>query len=770
MRGRLNRHFFVAAALALCLGVVLLLARALHTLHTEQWQHAEQTNATLAHTLEQNIARTIDSFDRSLVGVVSSLEQFDTAHMSPTLRSALLFDHSLRSRGRGEVAVLDIHGDVVIESGSVLPRAFNLADRDYFRAHMRENFRGLYVGRPVQARLSGGAASLPLSRAYYHSDGSLGGVVVGTIRSGYFEELFASVDLGPSSRIVLWRDDGSVLAQFSPGGTTPLQLGPQQLQRMLASEAGTFIDERPAPGDPAMLHAFRRLSDYPLIVSVDQPVATIDARWRSAALVPALLALVLIAAFLALTWAFLRELDRRQAVSAQLARAEHDLRTILNNLPSRVGYWDAALRNRFANDGYRRLLGATPAQLASQRLPELLGEPGYAPFAAHVEHALQGQRQMFELDLPADDAGGARHLRCTLVPDLDAASARVQGFFVQIDDLTERKRMEDLLFEEKERARLTLQSIGDAVLCTDAEGRITFINPAAEDLTGWQSFDAAGQPVEQVAILVPAAGDVAPQDAPPHPMLLALARGRGHAAQRGQVLRRRGGGQVEVEETARPIHDREGQVSGAVMVLRDVTHAVELARRLEHLARHDALTGLPNRLALQERAAQAIALAGRDGQQLAVMYLDLDGFKQVNDTLGHDAGDLLLAQVAQRFLQAVRASDTVCRQGGDEFIVLLPQVSGAEQAAAVARKLLDACAPAFMLGGTPVHVGLSGGVALYPRHGDGFEALARCADAALYAAKRRGRGCVMLAPAPGQADPLWLAGLGGPGGLQPADS
>src|SRR5690606_33974582 len=140
---------------------------------------------------------------------------------------------------------------------------------------------------------------------------------------------------------------------------------------------------------------------------------------------------------------------------------------------------------------------------------------------------------------------------------------------------------------------------------------------------------------------------------------------------------------------------------------------------------YDALTDLPNRVLLHDRAQHAIAQARREGKSLAVMYLDLDGFKEVNDTLGHSVGDILLVQFAQRLTAAVRASDTVCRQGGDEFVVLLPGLDGAEPACRVARKILASCVAPFELAGRKVLVGLSGGIALYPGHGDTFDALSR---------------------------------------------
>jgi diguanylate cyclase (GGDEF)-like protein len=215
------------------------------------------------------------------------------------------------------------------------------------------------------------------------------------------------------------------------------------------------------------------------------------------------------------------------------------------------------------------------------------------------------------------------------------------------------------------------------------------------------------------------------------------------------LLHRTSGQRFDVEETASPITDRHGHITGAVAVLRDVTESVAMAERMAHLAQYDTLTDLPNRLLLQDRAVMAMAQARREGKLLGVMYLDLDGFKQINDNLGHAVGDELLVQFAQRLQAAVRASDTVCRQGGDEFVVLLPGLEAAEAACSVARKILAVCDTPFELAGQRVQVGLSGGIALFPQHGDTFDELSRHADDAMYAAKRGGRMRFMLYSGPG---------------------
>jgi len=370
-------------------------------------------------------------------------------------------------------------------------------------------------------------------------------------------------------------------------------------------------------------------------------------------------------------------------------------------------------------------------------LSRLIGKQWMAQYQRYIDQALQGHRQVFEYSM-GNAPDEERHYLAVCIPDVEDGAVR--GFFVQVTDITERKRMEDELFEEKERMRLTLQAIADAVVCTDAQGRVTYVNPAAERLTGWQAFDAAHHDVDEV-IGLRAADGATPRSSPLHQ---ALEEKRPIPTTRGVVLQRGTGQRFDVEESASLITDRKGRVTGAVAVLRDVGAALALAERMAHLAQYDALTDLPNRLLLRDRAQQAFAQAQRDGNLVAVLYLDLDGFKQVNDQLGHDVGDQLLVQFAQRLQSAVRATDTVCRLGGDEFVLLLPGLANGQQIEPLVRKILDACKEPVQLAGQTLPLRVSGGLSLFPAHGQDLETLARHADEALYAAKRSGRERVCL--------------------------
>jgi diguanylate cyclase (GGDEF)-like protein len=204
------------------------------------------------------------------------------------------------------------------------------------------------------------------------------------------------------------------------------------------------------------------------------------------------------------------------------------------------------------------------------------------------------------------------------------------------------------------------------------------------------------------------------------------------------ILIRRDGFEIPFEDSIAPIHDREGKVTGVVIVFRDVSAARAMSVQMAYSAGHDFLTGLPNRMVFKDRLSQAIASAQRYNKQVAVLFLDLDGFKHINDSLGHPIGDKLLQSISKRLINCVRSSDTVSRQGGDEFIVLLSEVRHAEDAAITARRMLQAVAEAHSIDRRDLHITTSIGVSVFPEDGQNSETLIKNADTAMYQAKENG--------------------------------
>ncbi len=301
--------------------------------------------------------------------------------------------------------------------------------------------------------------------------------------------------------------------------------------------------------------------------------------------------------------------------------------------------------------------------------------------------------------------------------------------------MLERTANAEALFMEKERAQVTLNSIGDGVISTDVAGNVTYLNPVAEAMTGWTSTEALGRTFGEVFRII----DSTNPEHTVNPMAIAMRQNKTVGLSGSCVLIRRDGIESAIEDSAAPIHDRRGQVTGAVMVFHDVTQAREMSERMSYLAHHDYLTGLPNRLLLDDRLAQAMAAARRQRQQMAVLFVDVDRFKHINDSLGHAIGDQLLLSVAGRLVASVRASDTVSRQGGDEFVVLLSSIAHAEDAALSAHKILAALGRPHHVEGHDLQITVSMGIGIYPEDGTDAETLVKNADIAMLNAKNNGR-------------------------------
>ncbi|MGA2813590.1 MAG: EAL domain-containing protein, partial [Candidatus Acidiferrum sp.] len=302
-------------------------------------------------------------------------------------------------------------------------------------------------------------------------------------------------------------------------------------------------------------------------------------------------------------------------------------------------------------------------------------------------------------------------------------------------DSARRAVVEDALFFEKERAQVTLNCIGDAVVCTDTSGNVTFLNRVAEKMTAWSWQEAIGQPVVQVFRII----DGGTRQPVPDPMHLAVTLNAGMTLIPNCVLLSRDGSEFPIEDSVAPIRDRTGRVTGAVIVFRDVTAARDLALQMVHSAQHDVLTNLPNRALLNDRISQSISLARRQGRAIAVLFLDLDHFKYINDSLGHAVGDQLLKCVAERLQGSVRGSDTVSRQGGDEFVILLSELAHPENAATSASKILHSIGSPYCVAGHDIHIDGSIGMSIYPADGQDAESLIKNADTAMYHAKECGR-------------------------------
>ena len=400
-----------------------------------------------------------------------------------------------------------------------------------------------------------------------------------------------------------------------------------------------------------------------------------------------------------------------------------------------------------AADG--RMLEVNPAfvkMLGFERAEDIYALPGLSVLCwnpaerAEFECLLQlhGEIRNAEFELRCRD--GSRLVVLESARVIRDAEQRVVAYEGTMANISERKRAEQAMFAEKERAQVTLQSIGDAVITTDRDGRIDYMNPVAEQLSGWGKEEGRGEKLGTVLRLL----DEVTHEKLENPLVRCLREGQLVHFAEHSVLLNRLGQEIAIQDSAAPIRDRGGDIVGAVVVFRDVTKERRLKRALSYLAHHDALTGLINRREFDNRLAEALQSAQEDQGPHSLLYVDLDQFKVVNDTCGHSAGDRLLRDVTGLLQAHVRAADTIARLGGDEFGILVRSCT-AEQGAKIADNIRQAIRDyRFTWEENTTGIGASIGVVEITRESQSAASLLSAADIACYAAKDSGRNRVHL--------------------------
>jgi diguanylate cyclase (GGDEF)-like protein/PAS domain S-box-containing protein len=422
--------------------------------------------------------------------------------------------------------------------------------------------------------------------------------------------------------------------------------------------------------------------------------------------------------------------------------SEACLSAVLESSPLGILISDSTCACLYSNRAYQSISGLTAGESSGKHwIAPIHPDDRQLALSAWRNSTSDQASPWHDVRLSRPD-GGVRQVRLHIVALRERDLTNVR-YVHTIEDISARREAEDALhaveeslLEQNERAQVTLDSIGDAVLTTDRLGNVLYLNRVAETLTGWSHESALGRPIAKVFDIVD--GETRRQAA--NPAQRAMAENKTVGLAIGCLLRRPDGTELEIEDSAAPIHDRGGRVSGAVIVFREASQSRTITERMAYLAQHDFLTGLPNRVLLRERLAQAIGLARRHDKAVGVLYLDLDNFKQVNDSLGHEKGDGLLRAVANRLLTSVRATDTVCREGGDEFVILLSELARPGDANDVARKVRAAFGTPLLVDGREFRVTASIGISLFPQDGDSAEAMLREADTAMYRAKADGAG------------------------------
>jgi diguanylate cyclase (GGDEF)-like protein/PAS domain S-box-containing protein len=429
----------------------------------------------------------------------------------------------------------------------------------------------------------------------------------------------------------------------------------------------------------------------------------------------------------------------------QLDQREYSLRSMLDNMPAMIGYWDKNLHNRFCNKAYSKWFGISAEQLLGKHIRELLGETIFNLNLPYIESVLLGQPQQFERTIPMPDGSGDRYTHAQYIPDI--IDGVVQGFFVQVSDITAIKQAERDLRESEARYRTVVQDQAEVISRLRGDGTYIFVNEVflrffgklEAELIGfkWNPLvypDDLARVTKELSMLSPA-----------NPVV--MIENRVYS----------GDGQVHwMQFSNRGTFDSTGQLIEIQSVGRDISDRKQAEEQIRILAFYDALTKLPNRRLLSDRLAQGMAISKRSGRFGALMFLDLDNFKQLNDTHGHQVGDFLLIEVAHRISGCARESDTVARFGGDEFVVMLSELDkdkakSTARASIVAEKIRTALAEPYLLAigqegkadrFVEHHCSTSIGIVLFINHEASAEDIIKWADMAMYQAKDGGRNLI----------------------------
>ncbi|HYX66250.1 MAG TPA: diguanylate cyclase [Burkholderiales bacterium] len=430
------------------------------------------------------------------------------------------------------------------------------------------------------------------------------------------------------------------------------------------------------------------------------------------------------------------ELAARRQYEEALRESEAWLRIITDNIPAMVSYIDAEERYRFNNRAYEQLLGKPRSQVTGHTVREVWGEARYTQFKPNIERALRGERVTH--DYAARLGGNELRLLATYVPDRDVRG-RVKGFFVLASDITALAATRDELRAAHERLEAALDGSNVALWDTDLRSGRVYLGEAWARIVDAPPRDSVATTDELLALVHPADVDTVRRAS------LEVMKGlRPLYAVEHRVKSRNGEWRWILSRGRVTERDPAGRALRMIGTNLDITERRRAEEAMQSIAQTDALTGLANRRMLGDRLRVALARNRRSGMESAVLYLDIDRFKDINDTLGHPAGDAVLAELARRLAACVRASDTVARFGGDEFVVLLEDLRERHNAVRIAEKILEEARRPVRVEVAEVLLTVSVGLA-YSDGASTDEDLLRRADAALYEAKTAGRNRFRIA-------------------------
>lgn len=739
--------------LILCVALLTLggaAALALYVEHGRVEEREQNRLMTQARVIQDNIEQNLNATSQVLVDLRNALarrhwRQRELNDYLSTLTNAM--------PGVRTLLVLAGDGKVAAASRPEL-LGLDLAHRDYFQtARQNHGADTLFVSAPFQTAL--GIYGVNVARTLAGPNSEFSGIVVATLDPEYFRTLLASVIYANDMRSALAHGDGilflTVPKRDRGVGMNLAQPGSFFTRHRDSGKTNSvMVGTAHATGDERMM-ALRTIQppqlklDKPLVVAVSRDLHGIFEAWRRDVRTQGglFLAIALLAiGSLKVLQRRQRELERQAAAAATLLHDnERFMRMVTDNIPGMVAYWDRELRCGFANKAHLEWFGKTPEQMQGIRIQDLLGEELFCRHESSIQAALRGERQQFEGSLVKAD-GSTGHTWTHYIPDFDGK--RVKGFFVLVSDVTALKQAEIAVAESEWTLRTIIENEPECVKVLAPDGTVKQINRAGLDMIEADSEDQVLG--HEFSGLV----------APGHREAFVALNERVNRGEPGTLefeIAGLKGGHRWLDTHAVPMRNAGGRITGLLGVTRDITQHKAAEQALQRLAQTDSLTGLANRRHFLARAGQELSRTVRHGGPLSVFMIDIDRFKNINDTFGHKAGDVVLRTLGKIARDALRDIDVVGRIGGEEFAVVLPQTDHdrAQEVAERLRAKIAAAAPAGPDGTLRFTVSI--GVTTLIDAGTSIDTLLAEADAALYRAKKGGRNRVCVCPREPQGGP-----------------
>ena len=688
----------------------------------------QQRASQLADAVANQVEALIVAADFAVRELRDDYAELDTRSFEVSVRTVL---ESFPPQSVMQIGVIGADGFLAYSNLGIKGRPF-LGDREHFKAHLNTEGDRLFISKPVLGRVSN-SWSIQFSRPVRRK-GQFAGVMVMSLSPGYISDQLAALELRPGDVVNLFSRDGAYLARSrDAAGAMGKSIPPDRPFLAPNAPARGIVHLTAAFDRVERTYAWQRLGRFPLIVNVgldEKPIlAPIEAEIGDAVRrngVGAGLVLLLAAAITIL----LLRIARQQG---KMAESEALHRVVFATMAEGVGVIDRDGRIVSWNEEALRILDVDAEGLV-QRRAIFIGADG-AALAANDFPSMRAARGDFVnrevMELRRRD-GSRAWINISSRPLETSDPAQTQVAVVSFSDITRLVEAEGSL----RLAQSVFEAAGEGIVVTDTELKIVAVNPAFTAITGYAGSELIGDKPPFFKT----------QQHDPAFYRTMLQRLDLDGRWEGEASSRRKDGEVIVEWLkVTLVRDEQGRPHRYVALVSDITERKLQEESIWHQANFDALTGLPNRKLLEDRIDRAVAQASRKRSQVAVLFIDLDRFKPVNDQYGHAVGDDLLRQVARRLENTLRDEDTIARLGGDEFVAVLPDLLVSEAPARAAEKILAVLSDPFRVDGHIAEISCSIGIALFPRDAEHGAALIDKADAAMYRAKEAGRSTWQLA-------------------------